>query len=98
MIEGKTVFITGGAGFIGSTLAGRLVETNRIVIYDNLSRNALQHAAFRGHSNLRLIEGDVLDAPALEAAIQGADIVVTGLLITVSIPAIAAQCTTISAP
>jgi UDP-glucose 4-epimerase len=76
MIEGKTVFITGGAGFIGSTLAGRLVETNRIVIYDNLSRNALQHAAFRGHSNLRLIEGDVLDAPALEAAIQGADIVV----------------------
>ena len=34
MIENKTVFITGGAGFIASTLIARLVERNRIVVYE----------------------------------------------------------------
>lgn len=76
MIEAKTIFITGGAGFIGSTLAGRLVERNRVVIYDNLSRNALKDQAFHAHPNLTLVQGDILDAAALVEAMQGADIVV----------------------
>jgi len=42
MIEGKTIFITGGAGFIGSTVAGRLVDNNKIVIYNNYSRDSLK--------------------------------------------------------
>ena len=41
MLEGKRIFITGGAGFIGSTLIGRLIETNTITVYDNLSRDSL---------------------------------------------------------
>ena len=32
MIEGKKIFITGGGGFIGSTLIEPLVERNRIVV------------------------------------------------------------------
>jgi UDP-glucose 4-epimerase len=76
MMKGKTIFITGGAGFIGSTLIGRLVEHNRIVAYDNLSRNALKAQDFRDHANLELIEGDVLDFEALSKAMRGADIVV----------------------
>ncbi len=76
MIEGKQVFITGGAGFIGSTLAGRLVERNRIVIYDNLARNSLKDKAIKDHANLELVEGDILDAARLSQAMQGADIVV----------------------
>jgi len=76
MIEGKHIFITGGAGFIGSTLAGRLVEHNRVTIFDNLSRNSLKDKPFREHPNLTLCEGDVLDAPALARAMAGADIVV----------------------
>ena len=76
MIEGKTVFVTGGAGFLGSTLAGRLVEHNRIVIYDNLSRNSLKDRSFADHRNLELIEGDVLDSEHVCQAMQGADIVV----------------------
>ena len=31
------VFITGGAGFIGSTLAAQLVEGNDVTLYDNFS-------------------------------------------------------------
>ena len=76
MIENKTIFITGGAGFIGSTLAERLVERNRVVLFDNLARNSLQHRAFRAHPNLTLVEGDVLDRAGLKRAMQGANHVV----------------------
>jgi len=76
MIEGKTVFITGGAGFIGSTLAGRLLERNNVRVFDNLSRDALSGTSFRDHPNLEFVEGDILDLAALSAAMQGADIVV----------------------
>ena len=40
-LEGKRIFITGGAGFIGTTLARELVDHNRVVAYDNLHRDAL---------------------------------------------------------
>lgn len=76
MIENKTVFITGGAGFIGSTLAGKLIKNNRIVIYDNLTRNSLKHRDFRNHPNLTLIQGDVLDFDNLNSAIRGSDVIV----------------------
>jgi UDP-glucose 4-epimerase len=76
MIEGKTVFITGGAGFIGSTLAGRLVAKNKVVLFDNLSRNSIKDRDFKDHANLALIEGDILDCAAVSEAMKGADIVV----------------------
>lgn len=76
MIENKTVFITGGAGFIASTLIARLVERNRIVVYDNYTRNTLKGTPWAAHPNLRQVEGDVLDFERLRQAMQGADIVV----------------------
>jgi UDP-glucose 4-epimerase len=72
----KVVFITGGAGFIGSTLASRLVEHNQVVLYDNLTRNSLKDKPFKDHPNLRLVAGDVLDLEQLTQAMRGADIVV----------------------
>ncbi len=76
MIEGKAIFITGGAGFIGSTLAGRLVDNNRVVVYDNFTRDSLKDKPFNHHPNLSLIQGDVLDFDALQRAMAGADIIV----------------------
>lgn len=75
-IFGKKIFITGGAGFIGSTLAGTLVQNNRIVLFDNLARNSLKSQPFREHANLTLIQGDVLDFEAVARAMQGSDIIV----------------------
>lgn len=76
MIEGHTVFITGGAGFIGSTLIGRIADKNRVIAFDNLTRNSLKDKPFRDHPNLTLVEGDVLDPSSLEKAMKGATIVV----------------------
>lgn len=76
MIENKTILITGGAGFIASTLIARLVERNRIVVYDNYTRNTLKGTPFASNPNLRQVEGDVLDFERLRDAMQGAQIVV----------------------
>jgi UDP-glucose 4-epimerase len=76
MIEGKSIFITGGAGFIGSTLVGRLVENNQVVIYDNFARDSIQSRPYRNHPNLKVVTGDILDFENLCGAMKGADIVV----------------------
>ena len=76
MIEGKKIFITGGAGFIGSSLIGKLVNHNQIVIYDNLSRNSLKNTPFRDHRNIRLIEGDILKYDKLAKSMKGANIII----------------------
>jgi UDP-glucose 4-epimerase len=76
LLKGKHVFITGGAGFIGSAIAGRLLDRNHVKVYDNLSRNSMKERAFRNHPNLEMVTGDVLDFDRLSSAIRGADIVV----------------------
>lgn len=73
MLQDKTIFMTGGAGFIGSTLIGRLIENNRVVVFDNLSRNALASRPYASHPNLTLVVGDVTDDAALQAAMIEAD-------------------------
>ncbi|MEO7501959.1 MAG: NAD-dependent epimerase/dehydratase family protein, partial [Gemmatimonadaceae bacterium] len=61
MIENKRIFVTGGAGFIGSTIISSLIEHNDITAFDNLTRNTLKDLpALLHHPNLTLIEGDVL--------------------------------------
>ena len=76
MIQGKTIFITGGAGFIASTLIARLAADNRIVVYDNYTRNTLKSTPFAKHANVTQVEGDVLDFDRLKEAMRGAQIVV----------------------
>lgn len=76
MIQNKNIFITGGAGFIANTLIRRLVDTNRITVYDNFTRDTLTGSGLRNHPNLTVIQGDVLDAAKLEASLKGFDLVV----------------------
>lgn len=76
MIQGKTIFITGGAGFIASTLIARLAEQNRIVVYDNYTRNTLRGTPYDKHPNVTQVEGDVLDFELLLSRMHGAQVVV----------------------
>lgn len=70
-------FVTGGAGFVGSNLTDRLIEAGHdVVVYDNFSTGRdqfLEKAQKSGR--LTVIRGDVLDAPALAAAMRGCDLV-----------------------
>ena len=75
-IENKKIFITGGAGFIGSTLASMLCDKNQLVLFDNLTRDTLRHTDLASHPNVSLVKGDILNVPGLEEAMSGADIVV----------------------
>lgn len=77
MVKDKTIFITGGAGFIGSAIAERLIADNRIIVYDNFRRNSLtRKPQLANHPNMQIIKGDILDPPSLSEAIDSANIVI----------------------
>jgi nucleoside-diphosphate-sugar epimerase len=71
-LSDKRILITGGAGFIGTTLARRLVEENEIVAVDNLHRDALTHTDLVEHPNLSFHQGDILDAQLMTELAHGA--------------------------
>lgn len=76
MITNKTIFITGGAGFIANTLIKNYVNDNKIVVYDNFHRDTLSASEVANHPNLKVIKGDVLDFDFLKESMKGADVVV----------------------
>ncbi len=73
-LSGATVAITGGAGFIGSTLARRLAAdpTVRVVLFDNLHHDAVTDTPLLRMPNVRLVRGDVRDKAAVRQALTGA--------------------------
>ena len=76
MINSKTIFITGGAGFIANTIIQRYIANNKIIVYDNFHRDTLSGSKVSEHPNLSIIKGDVLDYTLLEKSMNGSDIVI----------------------
>jgi UDP-glucose 4-epimerase len=70
-------FITGGAGFIGSNLADRLLaEGHEVLVYDNFSTGQhqfVEHNLKKPH--YELVEADVLDKVVLASSMRDCDIV-----------------------
>lgn len=60
-MENKNILITGGAGFIASHIVDRLVNNNRLTIYDNYKRNAIKFTNLENNKNVKVVSGDILD-------------------------------------
>ena len=74
------IFITGGAGFIGSNSADHFLQQgHEVVLFDNLSRvGSPANVAWlrqRHETGIQLVQADVRDYDALAEAIGGADVV-----------------------
>ncbi len=75
-IEGTTILITGGAGFVGSATADQLLDAGaaEVRVLDNFVRgNRHNLAKARETERLVVIEGDIRDADAVESAVDGVD-------------------------
>ncbi|MEJ7570014.1 MAG: NAD-dependent epimerase/dehydratase family protein [Gaiellaceae bacterium] len=71
-LQGKRIFVTGGAGFIGTTLARRLVDENEVIAADNLHRDALSGTPLAEHPNFTFHQADILDLDAMKELARGA--------------------------
>jgi UDP-glucose 4-epimerase len=70
-------FVTGGAGFIGSSLVDRLLERgDEVVAYDNLSTGIDEFLAeARKSPRFSFVQADLLDEATLAQAMNGVDVV-----------------------
>ena len=73
----RPVLITGGAGFIGTNVAHRLLSAGQdVLIFDNLSRPGVEHnlqwLCMRHGNRVRVCVADMRDASAIREAVQQA--------------------------
>ena len=75
-LRSKSILITGGAGFIGSSLAEKLVEHNRVILFDqSFECGPIQHTALLRHPNVTSVRGSILEAD-LRSLVKDVDVVV----------------------
>jgi UDP-glucose 4-epimerase len=67
--------VTGGAGFIGSHLAQRLVaDGNEVIVVDNLSTGSLKNiTALVGKPGFEFVKGNIRDESVIESAVRRCD-------------------------
>lgn len=65
-LSGNRLCVTGGAGFVGSHLADRLIEDNEVIVVDDFSSGAREWVP----DAAELVDGDLRDSEVAAAAID----------------------------
>jgi UDP-glucose 4-epimerase len=74
--KGKEVFVTGGAGFIGSHLCRTLMEQGaKVTVFDNLSSGKLNFIKDLMDRELKFVQADIRDSAAIEQASKKCEVV-----------------------
>ena len=67
--------VTGGAGYLGSTLVPALLGRGwRVVVFDSLRKNQQPRGSLLDKHEFEFIRGDIRDRAALASACQDADV------------------------
>ncbi|MCZ7383807.1 MAG: NAD-dependent epimerase/dehydratase family protein [Candidatus Methanoperedens sp.] len=75
-MKNKKVMITGGAGFIGSNLAGELADENEVVILDDLSSGRMENiTGLLKKGNVRFVHGSITNLEMLRGFFKDIDYV-----------------------
>lgn len=76
-IQGKTILVTGGAGFIGSNLCETLLSLDaKVICLDNFATgHSYNLEVFKDNTNFTLIEGDIRNLGTCKKACEGVDYV-----------------------
>ena len=67
--KGKTIFVTGGAGFLGSEVVRQISASGgNVIVYDNLSSGKKKF--IQDYPRVKVIKGDVKNRSTIHKAIQ----------------------------
>lgn len=76
-ICGKTIVITGGAGFLAANLAEKLAPNNKLILLDlTFRQKPIGFTPLLDHPNVHTVEGDLLNGVDLRFLCQEADMVI----------------------
>jgi len=76
-MDGKTILVTGGAGYIGCVLVPKILQKDyNVIIVDTMwyNNDSLNHV--KDHENLEIIKGDIRDKKLIDDVTKKSDIVV----------------------
>ncbi len=71
-LKGKSVLVTGGAGFVGSHIVDRLSPENKVTILDNLFTGSLSNLE-KSKDRIKFIKGDILDKDLVKKTVADVD-------------------------
>jgi len=74
-LPGKTILVTGGAGFIGSHVVEVLAKKCRVIVFDNFASSVVDTGYLDRLGNVKVIRGDIRKPATLARAMHGVDIV-----------------------
>lgn len=72
-MHNKNILITGGAGFLASNLARRLLDNNKITLFVKPNTDKYKIQSITTHKNITIVEGDLSDKEFLQKLIKDKD-------------------------